>query len=116
VEEVIDVDNVTARNVRPRTTMTAPANKANDALLQLKENLKEKIRRTKRAQEAQQQRHPAPATCGAVAFTDDSLPFEESGFIFTDNGFSAGSTSQFAVPSTESTRNHVRGSKYIVMQ
>jgi hypothetical protein len=60
VEEVIDVDNVTARNVRPRTTTAAPANTANDALLQrvlqLKENLKEQIRRTKRAQKAQQQR------------------------------------------------------------
>jgi hypothetical protein len=110
VEEVIGVDNVTALNVRPRTTTAAPANTANEALLQrvlqLEENLKEQIRRTKRAQAAQQQRHPAPATRAAVAFTEDSLPFGESGFTFTDNGFSAGWTS------TESTRNHVRGSKY----
>jgi hypothetical protein len=94
VDEVIDVDNATARNVRPRTTTAAPTNTANDALLQrvlqLEENLKEQLRRTKRAQEAQQQRHPAPAPRAAVAFTNDLLPFGESGFTFTDNGFSAG--------------------------
>jgi hypothetical protein len=96
VEKVIDVDNITARNVRPRTTTAAPANTANDALLQcvlqLVENLKQQIHRTKRAQKAQQQRHPTPAPRAAVAFTDNSLPFGESGFTFTDNSFSAGST------------------------
>jgi hypothetical protein len=72
-------------------------------VLQLEENLKDQIRRTKRAQEAQQQRHPAPATRAAVAFTDDLLPFGESGFTFTDNGSSAGSTSQFLPPSQQGT-------------
>jgi hypothetical protein len=51
VEEVIDVTNVTVRNVRPQTTTAAPANTANDALLQrvlqLEENLKEQFHRTK---------------------------------------------------------------------
>jgi hypothetical protein len=106
VEEVIDVDNATARNVRPRTTTAAPANTANNALLQrvlqLKKNLKEQLRRTK-AQEAQQQRHPTPAPRAAVAFTNDSLPFGESGFTFTDNGFSAGLTFQFLPPSQQGT-------------
>jgi hypothetical protein len=107
VDEVIDVDNATARNVRPRTTPAAPANTANNALLQrvlqLEENFKEQLRRTKRAQEAQQQRHPPPAPRAAVAFTNDSLSFGESGFTFTDNGFSAGLTSQFLPPSQQGT-------------
>jgi hypothetical protein len=107
VEEVIGVDNVTARNVRPRTTTTAPAHTANSALLQrvlqLKENFKEQICRKKQAQEAQQQRHPAPATRAAVAFTDNSLPFSKSGFTFPDNSFSAGSTSQFLPPNQQGT-------------
>jgi hypothetical protein len=107
VEEVIDAANVTVRNVRPRTTTAAPANTANDALLQrvlqLEENLKEQIRRTKRAQEAQQQRHPAPGTPAAAAFNNDSLPFGESGFTFTDNGFSAGLISQFLPLSQQGT-------------
>jgi hypothetical protein len=107
LEEVIDVDNVTARNVRPQTTTAAPANTANDALLQrvlqLEENLKEQLRRTKRARETQQQRHPTPAPRAAVAFTNGSLPFGESGFTFTNNGFSAGSTSQFLPPSQQGT-------------
>jgi hypothetical protein len=107
VEEVIDIDNVTARNVRPRTTTAAPANTANNALLQrvlqLEENLKEQLRRTKQAQEAQQQRHPTPAPRAAVAFTNNSLPFGESGFTFTDNRYSAGLTSQFLPPSQQGT-------------
>jgi hypothetical protein len=112
VEEVIGVDNVTARNVRPRTTTAAPANTANNALLQrvlqLEENLKEQICRTKRAQEAQQQRHPTPAPCAAVAFTDDSLPFGKSGLH--RQRFQR--RIDIPVPSTESTGNHVRGSKH----
>jgi hypothetical protein len=72
-------------------------------VLQLEENLKEQIRRTKRAQEAQQQQHPAPAPLAAVAFTDGSLPFGESGFTFTDNGFNTRSTSQFLPPNQQGT-------------
>jgi hypothetical protein len=72
-------------------------------VLQLEENLKEQLCRTKRAQEGQQQRHPTPAPRAAVAFTNNSLPFSESDFTFTDNGFSAGSTSQFLPPSQQGT-------------
>jgi hypothetical protein len=107
VEEVINVNNVTARNVRPRTTTPAPANTANDALLQrilqLRENLKEQLRRTKRAEEAQQQQQPATAPRAAVAFTDDSLPFSENGSNFTDNSFSTASASQFLPPNQQGT-------------
>jgi hypothetical protein len=70
-------------------------------VLQLKENLKEQLRRTKGAQEAQQQRHPTPVPRAAVAFTNASLPFSESSFTFTDNGVSAGSASQFLPPSQQ---------------
>jgi hypothetical protein len=90
--------------VRPQTTTTAPANDALlQRVLQLEENLKEQIHKTKRAQEDQQQRHPTPAPRAAVALTDNSLPFGKYGFTFTGNGFSAGSASQFLPPSQQGT-------------
>jgi hypothetical protein len=89
----------------PQRVMCAlePHRQHHHRVLQLEENLKEQLRRKKRAQEAQQQRHPTPAPRAAVAFTNNSLPFGGSGSTFTDNGFSAGSTSQFLPPSQQGT-------------
>jgi hypothetical protein len=60
VDKVIDVDDVNTRNVHTRTTAPAPANTANDALLQrvlqLEENLKEQTRKTNQAQATHQRR------------------------------------------------------------
>jgi hypothetical protein len=111
--EVIDVDNAPNRNVRQRTATPAQANTANDALLQrilqLEETLKEQLRKAERAQVTQQQRQPASTPTTRVSFTNDTLPFGDSGFTLTDNGFSTGSTSQFLPPANQGTTFETAG-------
>jgi hypothetical protein len=92
-----------SKNYNTRTSKYSQRCITLQRVLQLKESLKEQLQKTKRAQEAQQQRQPAPAPHAAVAFTNNSLPFGKTGFNVTDNGFSTISTSQFLSPNQQGT-------------
>ena len=108
-QEVIDVDN---RNVRPRTTTPAPANTANDRLLQRILQLEERLAASNRhqAQAHQQNSATTPRTQNnttafegqnnTTAFEGTSLPFGAPTAPFGTTGFNAGSTSTFQQGST----------------
>jgi hypothetical protein len=97
IEEVIDVDNVTARNVRPRTTTAAPANTTNNALLQ----------RTNSQNKTSSGSTPTPRSCysGGSCVHQQLATLQRTRLHFHRHWFQR--RINIPVPSTKSTRNHV---------